>query len=116
MNTFTKKLLLITLIFSIGGSVAWADRGVGKKGKSKTILNISPSFNIKNSISFNLKYGLSYNGSLLNNNLKVGNSMVSNSVVTYQKGSTTYIIPYKHKIAIPEIRQGYTGMKLIIRK
>ena len=41
--------------------------------------------------------------------------MQNNSLITYQKGNTTYIIPYKQKVALPEIKQGYTGIKLIIR-
>lgn len=115
MNTFTQKLIAITLILSVGGYVAMADKGFGKKSKPKIVLNISSSF-IKNSIGFNMKSGLVYNGSLLNTNTRFGNSMISSSLITFQKGNTTYIIPYKHKIAMPEIRQGYTGMKIIIRK
>ena len=114
MNTFTKKLLTIALLFSVA-QVAMADRGVGKKSKNKTILNIYTPSTLRNSIAFNLKSGLSYKGSLLSNNNTVGNSIMSNSLVTYQKGNITYVVPYKHKIVVPEIKQGYTGMKIIIR-
>ncbi len=114
MNTFTKKLLTIALLFSVA-QVAMADRGVGKKSKNKTILNIYTLSTVRNSIAFNLKSGLSYKGSLLSGTNAVGNSVMSNSLITYQKGNITYIIPYKHKILVPEIRQGYTGMKIIIR-
>ncbi len=113
MKTFTKKLLTIALLFGIA-QVAMADRGVGKK-KSKTILNIYTPVTLRNSIAFNLKSGLSYKGSLLASTQTVGNSIMTNSLITYQKGNITYIIPYKHKIVMPEITQGYTGMKLIIR-
>lgn len=116
MITSTKKMLLTTLLFTVGSYGAWADRGVGKKNKSRIILNINAPSNIKSSLVFNLKSGLTYNGSLLNTKNKLRNSIVSSSLVTYQKGNTTYILPYKHKIAIPEIKQGYTGMKIIIRK
>ena len=40
---------------------------------------------------------------------------MAHSVLTYQKGNMTYIIPYKQKIILSDIKQGYTGMKLIIR-
>ena len=46
----------------------------------------------------------------------MGSAIMNNTLVTYQKGNTTYIIPYKNKITIAEMRQGYTGMKVIIRK
>jgi hypothetical protein len=114
MKTFTKKLLTIALLFSIA-QVAMADRGIGKKNKNKTILNIATPSTLRNSIAFNLKSGLSYKGSLLTSTKTVGNSIIANSLITYQKGNTTYIIPYKHKIAVPEIKQGYTGFKIIIR-
>jgi hypothetical protein len=113
MKTFTKKLVTIALLFGIA-QVAMADRGVGKK-KNKTILNIYTPTTLRSSIAFNLKTGLSYKGSLLSSTQTVGNSIMSNSLITYQKGNVTYVIPYKHKIVLPEIAQGYTGMKLIIR-
>jgi hypothetical protein len=112
MKTFTKKLLTIALLFGIA-QVAMADRGVGKK-KNKTILNIYTPSTLRNSIPFNLKSGLIYKGSLLSSTQTVGNSIMANSLITYQKGNVTYVIPYKHKIVMPEITQGYTGMKLII--
>jgi hypothetical protein len=114
MIRFTKKLLAIVMLFSIAQAV-FADRGVGKKNKNKTILNIYTPSTLRNSIAFNLKSGLSYKGSLLTNTQTSGNSIMSNSLITYQKGNVTYIIPYKHKVAIPETKQGYTGIKFIIR-
>jgi hypothetical protein len=115
MYTFTKKLLTIVLLFSIA-NVAIADRGVAKKNKNKTTFNISTPTTLRNSIAFNLKSGLSYKGSLLSSTKTVGTSIVANSLITYQKGNITYIIPYQHKIIIPEYKQGYTGMKIIIRR
>ena len=114
MNSFTKKLFTIALLFSIV-HVAFADRGVGKKSKNKIILNITTPFALKNSIAFNIKSGLTYRGSLLTSRETISNYFMNSSILTYQKGNTIYIIPYKHKIAMPEIRQGYTGMKLIIQ-
>ena len=116
MKRFTKKILAFTMLFSIVCD-AWADRGVGKKSKTKTVLNIAAPTNIKNSIAFNLKSGLSYKGSLLMaNKTFANNAIVSTSLITYQKGNTTYIIPYKNKITVTEVGKGYTGMKIIIRK
>ena len=64
----------------------------------------------------NLKSGLSYKGSLLSST-QSGSSLVLKNVVTYQKGNTTYILPYKSKVTpIPDMRQGYGGVKLIIRR
>lgn len=115
MNRFTKKLLAVLVLVSVVVE-AWADKGVGRRTKNNTNLNITAPTNIKNCIGFNMKSGLSYKGSLLNTRVPVGNSLMVNSLVTYQKGNTTYIIPYKTKITVPEMQPGYTGMKVIIRK
>ena len=115
MNTFTKKLLAVSILVSVVAE-AWADRGVGRKIKSKPTLNITAPSNLRNAIPFNIKTGLTYKGSLLNSRQTLGSSIMNNSLITYQKGNTTYIIPYKSKITVPDIQPGYTGMKIILRK
>lgn len=115
MNTFTKKLLAVGILFSIVAE-ALADRGVGKKSKNKATLNIIAPSNLNNSVGFNIKSGLNYTGSLKNTRKSIGSVILNSTLVTYQKGNTTYIIPYKNKITIAEMKQGYTGMKVIIRK
>lgn len=114
MNKITRKILLLGILT---GSmlVSFADRGIGKKSKTKVLLNISTGYALKNSISFNLKAGLKYKGSLLSNMQQQSNALVSTELVTYQKGNSIYIVPYKQKIIVPEVRQGYTGLKLIIK-
>lgn len=108
-------ILAACVLLSIPPS-AFADRGAVKKSKSKAgiSLNIKTPVSLRNSISFNLKSGLVYKGSTLGSNTNMG-IRLNTGTVTYQKGNTVYILPYKHKIAVPEVRQGYAGMKLIIR-
>jgi len=114
MIKFTKILLFVAVLAGTAYS-AFADKGIGKKNKNKVALNINTTSTLKQSVSFNLKTGLKYTGSLLVNQQPVGNNISTSSLLTYQKGNTVYIIPHKHLIAVPEIKQGYTGMKLIIR-
>jgi hypothetical protein len=109
------KMVLIVLMFSGIGFNAMADKGIGKKNKSNVKLNISSANSLRNSISLNLKTGLKYTGSLLVNQQTIGTSFLSNTLLTYQKGNTVYIIPHKQIIAVPEMKQGYTGMKIIIK-
>jgi len=115
MNTITKNLLACFILFSVVVE-ALADKGFGRKDKNKATLNITAPSGIRNSIAFNLKSGLSYKGSLLNTRKNLGGAIINTSIVTYQKGNSTYIIPYKSKLTITEVKQGYTGMKIIIRK
>ena len=108
--------MLVAIVLFCTLQTALADRGIGKKSKSKVTLNISTPTILRNSVSLNTKFGLRYTGSVLLTQQTTGSSMFSNSLVTYQKGNTVYIIPYKQKVLIPEVKQGYTGMKLIIRQ
>lgn len=116
MTTNAKMILGIVILSGITLS-ALADRGIGKKNKTNVSLNISTSGSLRNSISLNLKSGLKYTGSLLSNQQTTdGKSVLSNTLLlTYKKGNTVYIIPHKQVIAVPEMSQGYTGMKLIIK-
>lgn len=112
MSKIAKKILLLGILTGTM-LVSFADRGIGKKSKSKVLLNINTNNSFKNSLSFNLKAGLKYKGSLLSNPQQPGSTPTE--LVTYQKGNSIYIIPYKQKIIVPEIKQGYTGLKLIIK-
>ena len=110
------KLITITVILSGLAAVTFADRGAGRRNKLKTLLNINTNYSLKNSLSTNIRSGLTYKGSLLTSNRQVvGTSVIANSLMTFQKGNITYIIPYKQKMMVPEMTQGYTGLKLIIR-
>ena len=112
MTKITKIVLLMSILngFML---TTWADKGVGKK-KAKVPLNLVNA-NAPKSLSFNLKTGLKYKGSLLNGSAGSKNTVSYNNMLTYQKGNTVYIIPYKQKVVVPEMKQGYTGMKLILK-
>lgn len=109
----TKMLLVAAVLFgtTLG---ALADRGIGKKSRNRVELNVNTANGLRNSISLNLRSGLKYTGSLLSKQY-IGGNILDNTLVTYQKGNTIYIIPYKQVTTVPELKQGYTGMKLIIR-
>lgn len=109
----TSKLALIALVFSFVTYVAIADRG-GFRRKNNIHLNITTLNTLKNSVVFNLRSGLNYKGATILNHEASGNSIFTNSLLSYQKGNTIYILPYKQKIVL----QSYTpasGYKLIIR-
>ncbi|MDE3212445.1 MAG: hypothetical protein KGM98_04365 [Bacteroidota bacterium] len=83
-----------------------------KKDKAK--VNITTHGTLKNSIAFNLKSGLKFRGGFFTDRELIGNSLISNSYVSYQKGNTFYVLPYKQRIVIPQYSQK-DGFKLIIR-
>lgn len=112
MSKITKFILLLFLMNGIMLS-SWADRGVGKK-KSKISLNLNTPRTSGN-INLTLKSGLSYKGNQINTSDSKTNSFSDLTTVSYKKGNTIYIIPYKQKVVVPEVKQGYTGVKLIIK-
>ena len=114
MKKITKMMLVMALLFCIAFSTL-ADRGIGKKSRNKVELNISTPSTLRSSLFLNLRSGLRYTGSLLSKQVTYTTSFFNTTLITFEKGNTVYIIPYKQVIAVPEIRSGYTGMKLIIR-
>ena len=114
MSKIAKILLVCTIL---GGSMysSFADRGIGEK-KNRVTLNISTTPTFKKSLPFNLKTGLKYSGSLTISNPKPsGAGITSTGLITYQKGNSIYIMPYKQKVVVTEVKPGYTGMKLVIK-
>ena len=91
-----RKLLTrkLTTLFLIGLSVtAFAIVGDGKsKGKKSSLLSSKPTITPG---KFTLKSGYQYRGSQIISQKKDNNSFTRNSLVTYQKGNMTYILPVK---------------------
>ena len=109
----SSKIAGIVFLICFVSYVAVADRG-GFGRRNKIHFNIITLSTLKSSIGYNLKSGLVYKGNAVLNQQQAGNSIFTNRIVSYQKGNTVYILPYKQKILI----QSYTpasGYKLIIR-
>jgi hypothetical protein len=84
----------VATLFLIGLSVTtFALVGDGKsKGKKSSLLNSKPTIVPG---KFTMKSGYQYRGSQIMNQQKDNNSFIRNSIVTYQKGNMTYILPVK---------------------
>lgn len=113
MKPYFRILSLVTL-FTIQMNISFADRGINKK-KNKVVLNIKSANNFKSSLNFNLKNGLKYKGTLIPNSVTTTTPSAFKYLITYQKGNSVYILPYKQKMVVADVRQGYAGAKLIIR-
>lgn len=107
------KIAAIVLLFCFVTYVAIADRG-GFGRRNKIHFNIITLTTLKNSIAFNLKSGLTYRGNTILNQQQISNSIFTNTIVSYQKGNTIYILPYKQKVLIQSYSPA-SGYKLIIR-
>lgn len=75
--------------------IALASSGGGKKKSANSTLGIIP---IRSNGSFTLKSKPSYSGSFMYSTANLKNSTVYRSVITYQKGNTTFIIPSHYRL------------------
>lgn len=113
MKVATKILFVFTLLLGVG-YLSFADRG-GIVKKGSTQFNIRIQNSLKNSVRYNLKNGLRYTGSEIVNVKRVGQSVIIESVASYKKGNTTYLVPQKQKIATSQYSPK-DGYKLVLRK
>lgn len=93
---------------------AFADRG-GFVKKNKTQLNVPIKGTLNSSIAFNLKSGIIYRGSELLSSRRIGHTIVNETLVSYKKGNTIYILPYKQRVLIPKYSRE-EGSRVIIRR
>lgn len=101
LGNFGKKLTLLSLIAG-SAFVAFAALGDGKgkekPGSSKVRLLSSKS----QSSNFSLRSGYSFRGSEVINTT-VPRYVDISSVITYQRGNTTYVLPLKKKVLVDNI-------------
>jgi hypothetical protein len=93
---------LATAICVTASFAAFATLGDG--GKKTTSNPNLLSYKTPSKIhSFSLKSGYNYRGNNLLNNTG-DRSIMLNTVVTYQKGNTTYILPLKKKVFLDKVK------------
>ena len=87
-----KSLVCATMLGLV--VIALASSGGGKK-KSGSTLGIIP---LRANGTFTLKSKPSYSGSFLYSTASLKNSTMYRSVITYQKGNTTFIVPNQYRL------------------
>jgi len=100
-NNFFKalRIAVVGAVFMVSFSL-YAAKG-DSKIKKGVVLKFS-GFDLKGINNFSLfaRPGLLYRGSFTNVE-KAPQATSLNSVVTFQKGNTTFIYPYKYKVKVP---------------
>lgn len=104
INPISKRKL-VTIICITASLVTFAALGDGKndggkKAQQKSLLSVKTApYNFKN---FSLKSRYNYRG---NNIFSAQEKYITlNTVATYQKGNTTYILPMKKKVLLDKIK------------
>ena len=87
-------LVCLSLIIIV--ALAFASKGGGKK---KTQALKSDFVPIRTSNGFTLRNSVPFSGSRFTSQEKTDKGFSFNAVVTYQKGNTVFIMPYKYKVS-----------------
>lgn len=99
MSPHTKYLsgLLVALSISLG---VFAVDGIVMKSKSTK----SSFSNMKKNLTLSLREGFYYKDNKSFGYRKNGGISAFNSVITYQKGNVTYIMPYRNKVILNKFK------------
>lgn len=96
LNHMLKKTLISCAMIGAVALAAVASSGGGKKKSESPLKPIYTPIRTTN--GFTLKAGPSYTGSHILSSERKGNFVTYSTVVTYQKGSTVYILPQQVKM------------------
>jgi hypothetical protein len=99
MRKLIRKIAISLLLVAIVG-LTFASKGGGGGDKKKTTsFPFKSSFTpIRTTTGFTLKVGPAYTGSYLLGQERTPHYVSLNTITTYQKGNTIFVLPYKYKV------------------
>ena len=101
------KMIIISLIIISATHIAMgAFTGTAEKKSSKlySLKNFNRNFYKSNSI-FSLRSGFNYKGTrFLSQRNQPNGDITITSMMRFEKGNTTYIYPYTHKVIVPKFK------------
>jgi hypothetical protein len=92
------RLTAVSLLLFAVTALAFASKGGGEKKKHHEFDNNFTPINAAS--SFSLKNSPLYSGSIVSFHPQADNRMSMSAMITYQRGNTTYILPYQYKVNI----------------
>ena len=93
-----RKMLVSTIMVAVVG-LAFASKGGGGDNKKSTNVPLKTNFTpIRTTNGFTLKTGPSFTGSYFQGTQKTDNYVSFNTLVTFEKGNSIFIMPYRYKI------------------
>ncbi len=98
MYKITRKAIISVFLLTVFG-LAIASKGGGGDKKKATKFPFKNTFTpIRTSGGFTLKAGPSFSGSYFLSQERTSNTLSFNTISTYQRGNTIYVLPYKYKV------------------
>jgi hypothetical protein len=94
----TIRLTAVSLLLFAVTALAFASKGGGERKKHHEFDNSFTPINAAS--SFSLKATPLYSGSSVSFRSQADNRLSLNAMVTYQRGNTTFILPYQYKVNI----------------
>lgn len=94
LGKFTRKLLVIAAVFCLGNVFAIDALIDGGKKSTKAFSTI------KSDLSISLKNGYNFHSYKPMGSKRSPNMVLSNSIITYQRGNVTWVVPQKNKAKI----------------
>ncbi len=100
-----KKMMIALLL--VGATQIALGSFTGKSDKKKnnySLKNFNKNF-YRSSSLFSLRSGFEYKGiQLLSQKKELNGDVTFNSMMRFEKGNTTYIYPYTHKVSVPKFK------------
>lgn len=102
-NNATKRLAA-TVLIAATAIASFGALGDGNKKSTVTKKSALLSGKTYSQNSFSLRSGYTYRGNQVFNTLENRQYINLNTVVTYEKGNTTYIVPLKKKVILNKVK------------
>lgn len=115
MRKLIRKTAISLLLVAVVG-LTFASKGGGGDKKKAPAFPFKTSFTpIRTTNGFTLKAGPAYTGSYLLGQETTQNYISLNTITTYQKGNTIFVLPYKYKVTTsPYLNlSGKTNMQVL---
>src|SRR5689334_11569705 len=110
MKNFSKihlKKILIALVLTGATHISMGSFTGSSDVRSKNLYSLK-NFNrnfYKATSPFSLRAGFEYKGlQLLSQKKEINGDVTFNSMMRFEKGNTTYIYPYTHKVSVPKFK------------
>jgi hypothetical protein len=96
--TASLRLTAISLMLLAVTALTFASKGGGDKKKHREFEDSFTPINAAS--SFTLKRSPLYSGSTISFRPQADNHISLNAMITYQRGNTTFILPYQYKVNV----------------